>query len=75
LPAARFRLAQRGLVAPGYCADLVVFDPDRVADSATFARPKVPAAGVVSVYVNGTEVWREGSSTGALPGQVVRRAA
>jgi N-acyl-D-amino-acid deacylase len=75
LPAARFRLAQRGLVAPGYCADLVVFDPDRVADSATFARPKVPAAGIVSVYVNGTEVWREGSSTGALPGQVVRRAA
>jgi N-acyl-D-amino-acid deacylase len=75
LPAARFGLAQRGLVAPGYCADLVVFDPDRVADAATFARPKVPAAGIVSVYVNGTEVWREGRGTGALPGQVVRRAA
>jgi N-acyl-D-amino-acid deacylase len=73
LPAARFGLGKRGLVQPGYGADLVVFDPERVIDSATFARPKVPAAGIVSVYVNGTVAWQEGRSTGARPGQVVRR--
>jgi N-acyl-D-amino-acid deacylase len=75
LPAARFRLAQRGLIAPGHCADLVVFDPDRVADAATFASPKVPAAGIVSVYVNGTLAWHEGRATGARPGRVIRRAS
>jgi N-acyl-D-amino-acid deacylase len=73
LPAARFGLAKRGLVAPGYSADLVVFDPERVADTATFARPKVPAAGIVSVYVNGTAAWDEGRSTGARTGRVLRR--
>jgi N-acyl-D-amino-acid deacylase len=73
LPAARFRLARRGLIAPGYCADLVVFDPEHIADTATFARPKVPAAGIVSVYVNGTVAWQEGRSTGARTGQVIRR--
>jgi N-acyl-D-amino-acid deacylase len=73
LPAARFGLSKRGLVAPGYSADLVVFDPERIADTATFARPKVPATGIVSVYVNGTAAWREGHSTGARTGRVLRR--
>jgi N-acyl-D-amino-acid deacylase len=73
LPAARFGLAQRGLIAPGYAADLVVFDPERIADTATFARPKVPAAGIVSVYVNGTRAWHDGRSTGAGSGRVIRR--
>ena len=73
LPAARFDLARRGLVAPGYSADLVIFDPERVADTATFARPKVPAAGIVSVYVNGTAAWHAGRSTGARTGRVLRR--
>jgi N-acyl-D-amino-acid deacylase len=73
LPAARFGLTRRGLVAPGYSADLVIFDPERVADTATFARPKVPAAGIVSVYVNGTVAWHEGHSTGARTGRVLRR--
>jgi N-acyl-D-amino-acid deacylase len=73
LPAARFGLAGRGILAPGCHADLVVFDPERVADSATFARPKVPAAGIVAVYVNGTVAWQDGRSTGARTGQVVRR--
>jgi len=74
LPAARFRLVGRGLVAPGYSADLVVFDPERVTDSATFARPKVPAAGIVSVYVNGTLAWQDGHSTGARTGRPIRRS-
>jgi N-acyl-D-amino-acid deacylase len=74
LPAARFGLAQRGSIAPGCHADLVVFDPVHVADAATFAQPKVPAAGIVSVYVNGTLAWQEGRSTGARCGRVLRRA-
>jgi N-acyl-D-amino-acid deacylase len=74
LPASRFGLAGRGLIAPGGSADLVVFDPDRVSDSATFAAPKLPADGIVSVYVNGTLAWHERSSTGAQAGRILRRA-
>jgi len=73
LPARRFGLAGRGLVQPGYCADLTVFDPERIADTATFARPTAPAAGIVGVWVNGVETWRDGAATGARAGQVVRR--
>ncbi|HTT09486.1 MAG TPA: D-aminoacylase [Burkholderiaceae bacterium] len=73
LPARRFGLAGRGLIAPGCSADLVVFDPDRIADTATFARPKVAAAGILSVYVNGTAAWQEGRSTGARTGRILRR--
>ena len=74
LPAERFRLARRGRIAPGLRADLVVFDPQRVEDSATFARPKQPAAGIRSVYVNGQLAWHDGRPTGARAGEVIRRA-
>jgi N-acyl-D-amino-acid deacylase len=74
LPASRFRLADRGVVAAGAAADLVVFDPERVADTATFARPKQPAAGIDTVYVNGVPIWRDGAATGARPGAVLKRA-
>jgi N-acyl-D-amino-acid deacylase len=74
LPADRFRLAGRGRIAPGLAADLVVFDPARIADAATFAQPKTPAAGIHSVYVNGTLAWHAGRATGARPGRVLRRA-
>jgi N-acyl-D-amino-acid deacylase len=74
LPADRFRLQGRGRIAPGLRADLVVFEPDNVADTATFARPKSPAAGIRSVYVNGILAWHDGGPTGARPGQVLRRA-
>jgi len=74
LPADRFRLAQRGRIAPGMRADLVVFDPQRIADAATFAQPMTPARGIVSVYVNGTLTWHAGRDTGARRGQVIRRA-
>ena len=73
LPAARFGLADRGVLAPGAAADLVVFDPGQVRDTATFARPKQPAAGIDAVYVNGVAVWRDGRSTGARPGVVLKR--
>ena len=75
LPAARFGLGGRGLVQPGCAADLVVFDPERVIDAATFAQPLRPAVGIHSVYVNGRLAWHDGAGTGARAGQVLRRAA
>jgi N-acyl-D-amino-acid deacylase len=75
LPAARFGLAGRGVIAPGAAADLVVFDPERIRDTATFAQPKQPAAGIDTVYVNGVAVWRDGQPTGARPGVVLRRTS
>jgi N-acyl-D-amino-acid deacylase len=74
LPAARFGLADRGVIAPGAAADLVIFDADHVRDTATFAQPKQPAAGIDAVYVNGVAVWRDGKPTGARPGAVLKRA-
>ena len=73
MPAAKFGLKNRGLIAEGYAADLVVFDPEQVRDCATFANPKLPAAGIQRVYVNGVTSWRNGTSTGARAGQVIRR--
>jgi N-acyl-D-amino-acid deacylase len=72
LPARNLRLAGRGLVETGYYADLVVFDPDRVQDNATFDDPHRYATGVKDVVVNGAPALRDGEPTGALPGRVVR---
>jgi len=74
LSASRFGLPSRGLIQPGYAADLVVFDPVLVRDRASFADPMQAAAGIHRVYVNGVLAWHEGQSTGARAGQVVRRA-
>jgi N-acyl-D-amino-acid deacylase len=74
LPAHRFGLAERGLVAPGYHADLTLFDPDAIIDTATFAQPMTPAAGIMSVWVSGVETWRDGAATGARAGRAIRRA-
>jgi len=74
LPADRFRLPQRGRIAPGMHADLVVFDPARIADAATYAQPTTPAGGIDAVYVNGTLAWHQGRGTGARCGQLIRRA-
>lgn len=74
MPATKFGLADRGRIALGYAADLVVFDPDQVRDRATYENPKHPAEGIQRVYVNGVESWRHGVTTGALAGQVLRRA-
>jgi N-acyl-D-amino-acid deacylase len=53
-------------------ADVVVFDPARIGDHATFAEPHQFAEGMVHVWVNGTAVLRDGEHTGATPGRVVR---
>jgi N-acyl-D-amino-acid deacylase len=73
LTADRFGLTGRGRIATGAYADLVVFDPDTIADRATFETPEVPASGIDIVFVNGEIVWRNGASTGARPGRALRR--
>jgi N-acyl-D-amino-acid deacylase len=72
LPAENLRLRRRGRLRPGYYADVAVFDPARVADHATFARPHQYATGMAHVLVNGVPVLRDGEHTGARPGRVVR---
>jgi N-acyl-D-aspartate/D-glutamate deacylase len=72
-PARRLRLADRGLIRPGYAADLVLFDPRTVRDTATYDQPRRPPEGIPYVFVNGTAVISEGRATGALPGRALRR--
>jgi N-acyl-D-amino-acid deacylase len=71
LPARNLRLVRRGLLAEGYYADVVVFDPAKVKDTATYDRPHQYALGVRDVFVNGTAVLRNNEPTGAKAGQVV----
>ena len=71
-PARNLGLARRGSLAPGYFADVVVFDPERVADHATFQEPHQYATGVVHVLVNGVPTLANGEHTGARAGRVVR---
>ncbi|GAA3859394.1 N-acyl-D-amino-acid deacylase family protein [Streptomyces sedi] len=72
-PARRLGLADRGLVRVGYRADLVLFDPDTVADNATFDEPRLPPSGIPFTLVGGVPVIDDGRPTGALPGRALRR--
>ncbi len=72
LPAANLGLRRRGRLAPGNYADVVVFDPAKVADLATYEQPHRYAAGVRHVVVNGKAALRDGQVTDARPGRVVR---
>jgi N-acyl-D-amino-acid deacylase len=63
----------RGKLAPGLAADIVIFDPDSIRDRATFGQPNLPSEGVVYVIVNGVPVIEKGRYTGATPGKVLRR--
>jgi N-acyl-D-aspartate/D-glutamate deacylase len=71
-PSENMKLRRRGTLKPGYYADVVVFDPQTIADHATYAKPHQYATGVADVFVNGTQVVKDGAHTGALPGRVVR---
>ena len=71
-PAENLKLHRRGMLRPGYYADIVVFDPARIQDHATFDKPHQLATGVAHVFVNGTQVLKDGEHTGAKPGRVVR---
>ncbi|MDW5264636.1 MULTISPECIES: amidohydrolase family protein [Acidobacteriaceae] len=73
MPAARFGLADRGLIKEGYCADLVLFNPETVQDTATFIKPISPAEGIAAVWVNGVLSYQEGRSTGQRGGKFLPR--
>ncbi|KAA0224274.1 D-aminoacylase [candidate division KSB1 bacterium] len=72
LPAGNLKIKKRGSLAPGYFADVVVFDPATIQDHATFENPQQYATGVQHVFVNGEQVLKDGEHTGAKPGRVVR---
>jgi N-acyl-D-amino-acid deacylase len=72
LPAQNLKLKKRGYLAPGNFADIVLFDPAKVQDHATFDRPHQYATGVRDVFVNGVQVLQDGSHTGKTPGRFVK---
>jgi len=74
-PAQNLSLADRGLLKTGYYADIVVFDPNTIADRATYAVPDQLAVGVDDVLVNGGFAFRDGKATGAPTGRVVHGRA
>jgi dihydroorotase/N-acyl-D-amino-acid deacylase len=72
LPAQKLRLADRGVLKAGMWADVVVFDPETIADIATFAQPNQLSVGMDYVLVNGVPVIAGGKATNALPGKILR---
>lgn len=74
LPAQRMRFTDRGVLKQGMWADVVVFDPERIRDLATFDNPNQLSQGMEFVLVNGIPVIENGKMTGALPGKVLRGA-
>ena len=72
LPAGNLKITKRGSLAPGFYADLVIFDPAKIEDHATFEKPHQYSTGMIHVFVNGMQVLKDGEHTGAKPGRVVR---
>ena len=72
LPAQTFRLKGCGELKPGHRADVVIFDPARVNDPATFEKPHQLAVGFTDVFVNGVAVIKNSELTGTRPGQALR---
>ena len=73
LAAQNMGIADRGLIEPGYFADLVLFDPATVIDRATFEDPQAIAHGIGTVWVNGEIVFENGAVTQRSPGRAIRR--
>jgi N-acyl-D-aspartate/D-glutamate deacylase len=71
-PAQRFQIWDRGLIKPGFKADIVVFDPDMISDRGTWENPRQAPVGIEYVLVNGQVVLNKGEHTGARPGKVLR---
>ena len=71
LPATNLGLDHRGFIKEGMFADLVIFDPDTIADRATFDKPHQYAVGMKHVFVNGVQVLKDGEHTGAKPGRAL----
>jgi N-acyl-D-amino-acid deacylase len=72
MPAENLKLDRRGALKPGFFADIVVFDPAKIQDHATFDKPHQYSTGVRDVFVNGVQVLKAGEHTGTKPGRVVR---
>ncbi len=72
LPAETLKLDRRGMLKEGYFADVVVFDPAKIQDHATFEKPHQYSTGMVHVFVNGGHVLKDGEHTGAKPGRFLR---
>jgi N-acyl-D-amino-acid deacylase len=72
LPAEKLRLRTKGVIAENYDADLVIFDPEKIRDKATFQNPRQFPGGVEWVIVNGQIVVQNGKHTGARPGRAIR---
>ena len=75
LPAQRAGLRDRGVIRGGQIADLVLFDADQIADTATYTEPHRYAAGIEWVMVGGQMVWQDGKDTGVVAGQVLRASS
>jgi N-acyl-D-aspartate/D-glutamate deacylase len=73
LPAQRFRLAGRGRISEGSSADLVLFDPEKIIDTATFSNPICAAGGIAAVWVNGVLSYKDGHATGQRAGRFLPR--
>ena len=73
LPADHVGIVARGSIQVGHYADLVLFDPDTVADRATPEAPHIPSIGIEKVWVNGQLVFEGGKVTGNRPGKPIRR--
>ena len=73
LSAANVGVKQRGLIAQGHYADLVLFDPNTVIDRATTTDPRALSEGIHTVWVNGDVVFQNGKTTGKYPGKVLKR--
>ena len=67
-------ISGRGLLREGFAADVTMFDPDTVAETATYREPHSYAAGIDRVWVNGVPVFADGEHTGATPGAMLGRA-
>jgi len=72
LPAKNLNIKKRGLLKTGNFADVVIFDPEKVTDHATFQKPHQYATGVSHVIVNGVQVLKDGEHTGATPGKFIK---
>jgi N-acyl-D-amino-acid deacylase len=72
LPASNLKIKQRGVLQPGYFADIVIFDPATIQDHSTFDNPHRYSTGVQHVWVNGSQVLKDGEHTGAKPGRFVK---
>ena len=71
-PAENLKLKERGALRAGWFADVVVFDPTRIQDHATYENPQQYATGMLHVFVNGIQVLKDGEHTAAKPGRFVR---